>query len=142
MTLKKKVDNTSSSSADGVAFQKKIDGSENQEYINYLLLWSCLDECNYQCMWRTTNGFLERKWNVPQFYGKWPFKRMFGIQEPASVLFSLLNFWAHFYKLRQFRKLVRNDSPMYYVWHIFCGVSSFARYSFVFAFTHMLCFFL
>lgn len=85
-------------------------------------MWSCHDECAYRCMWRTTNAFIARQWDVPQFYGKWPFKRFFGIQEPASVLFSLLNLIVHWKMLRKFRKVVRSDSPMYYVWHVFCAV--------------------
>jgi len=30
---------------------------------------------------------------VQQYYGKWPFWRLLGMQEPASLLFSTLNFW-------------------------------------------------
>jgi len=32
---------------------------------------------------------------VQQYFGKWPFIRLAGMQEPASVLFSLLNLLAH-----------------------------------------------
>lgn len=78
-------------------------------------------------MWRTTNTFVSRDWPVPQFYGKWPFVRFFGIQEPASVFFSLLNLIAHWRMIRKFRSEVRNDSPMYYVWHIFSGVSIYIQ---------------
>lgn len=74
-------------------------------------------------MWRTTMAFLNRNWNVPQFYGKWPFIRLFGIQEPASVFFSFLNLFVHWRMIRKFRREVRHDSPMYYIWHIFCAVS-------------------
>lgn len=98
-----------------------------QEWINGILLWSCHDECVYRCMWRTTNAFVAREWSVPQFYGKWPFKRFFGIQEPASVLFSFLNLIVHWKMLRKFRDDVRSDSPMYYVWHVFCAVRAFIR---------------
>jgi post-GPI attachment to proteins factor 3 len=31
-----------------------------------------------------------------QFHGKWPFHRFLGMQEPASVLFSLGNLYAHY----------------------------------------------
>lgn len=74
-------------------------------------------------MWRTTNAFITRNWPVPQFYGKWPFERFLGMQEPASVVFSILNFLSHWWMIRRFRKDVRKDSPMYYVWHVFCAVS-------------------
>lgn len=74
-------------------------------------------------MWRTTNLFVSRNWNVPQFYGKWPFKRLFGIQEPASALFSFFNLLVHWNMLKKFRREVRNDSPMYYIWNVFSVVS-------------------
>lgn len=77
---------------------------------------------SYSCMWRTTNAFITRNWPVPQFYGKWPFVRFLGMQEPASVLFSLFNFLSHFWMIRKFREDVRKDSPMFYVWHVFCAV--------------------
>lgn len=113
--------------------------------MNKLLFWTCEDECKYDCMWKTTNSFLDRKWAVPQFYGKvntisyqicngtnylifafkWPFLRILGFQEPASVVFSIFNFLAHFKMIQRFRKEVRKDSPCYKVWHIFAGVSQF-----------------
>lgn len=74
-------------------------------------------------MWRTTMAFLNRNWAVPQFHGKWPFIRLFGIQEPASVFFSFLNLFAHWRMIRKFRREVRKDSPMYLIWHLFCAVS-------------------
>ncbi|KAK4897976.1 hypothetical protein LTR27_004360 [Elasticomyces elasticus] len=42
---------------------------------------------------------------IVQYHGKWPFYRFMGMQEPASVLFSMLNFLAHDHgisKLKQF----------------------------------------
>lgn len=47
---------------------------------------------------------------------------MLGLQEPASVLFSLLNLAANLYMIRKFRRKVRRDSPNYWMWHIFCGI--------------------
>lgn len=104
--------------SDAINFQEHI----KQDFSNEVLLWTCHDECIYHCMWRTTNTFVSRDWPVPQFYGKWPFVRFFGIQEPASVFFSFLNLIAHWRMIRKFRNEVRNDSPMYYIWHIFSGV--------------------
>ena len=37
---------------------------------------------------------------VVQFHGKWPFRRLLGMQEPCSVLFSLGNLLAHWDGLR------------------------------------------
>jgi post-GPI attachment to proteins factor 3 len=92
---------------------------------NYLSLpeqwlqWNCLDDCKYQCMWRTTSAYLSRNWDVPQFYGKWPFVRFLGLQEPASVVFSLLNLAAHYYLFNKFRRKVRPDAPLFWTWNLF-----------------------
>lgn len=63
----------------------------NQPYYLQLLGWDCTEECKYSCMWSTVEYFQSSGWDVPQFYGKWPFVRILGMQEPASVIFSLLN---------------------------------------------------
>lgn len=47
---------------------------------------------------------------------------MLGFQEPASVIFSLMNLAANIYMIRKFRRRVRRDSPNYYVWHAFCAI--------------------
>lgn len=54
---------------------------------------------------------------IEQFYGKWAFWRLWGIQEPASVLFSLLNLYAHVKGLALLRRRVPHEHPMlpYYV---------------------------
>lgn len=54
---------------------------------------------------------------------KWPFVRFLGCQEPASVLFSILNFVVHYKMLKKFRREVRRDSPCFYLWHSFAFVS-------------------
>lgn len=87
-----------------------------------LLRWSCMDHCVYDCMWTTVEHFESYALAVPQFYGKWPFVRVLGVQEPASAAFSVLNFVAHWGGLRAFRRRVRSNSPMYYAWHVFGGV--------------------
>jgi hypothetical protein len=92
------------------------------------LQWSCEDECRYECMWSTVAAFHHRNWRTPQFYGKWPFIRFFGIQEPASAFFSLLNFYAHVKMIKRFRKEVPSDSPLYWLWHYFCFVSKLERH--------------
>ncbi|KAJ3091817.1 Post-GPI attachment to proteins factor 3 [Quaeritorhiza haematococci] len=43
---------------------------------------------------------------IHQYYGKWPFIRLWGLQEPASVLFSILNFWAHYKGLLRLRRQI------------------------------------
>jgi hypothetical protein len=58
---------------------------------------------------------------IQQYYGKWPFWRFAGIQEPASVMFSLLNFWSHFIGYKQVRRRLSASHPMrpfYLLWSI------------------------
>ncbi len=95
----------------------------DQSAIEYWLLWSCLDECKYTCMWRTIGAFHRRGLATPQFHGKWPFLRIFGVQEPASALFSVFNLLPHVYFLRRFRNAVSGDTRMYNVWTLYGLVS-------------------
>ncbi|KAJ3063664.1 hypothetical protein HDU98_000536 [Podochytrium sp. JEL0797] len=69
-----------------------------------LTLWDCESNCRYKCTHRVTEMLLESGHGIHQFHGKWPFARFLGMQEPASVLFSILNGWMHW---RGYRKLVR-----------------------------------
>lgn len=94
-----------------------------QPFYLYLTRWTCDDECEYECMWKTVDAFHERNWRTPQFYGKWPFIRFLGIQEPASTAFSILNFFVNFKMIRQFDREVKSDSPLYMLWHVFCLVN-------------------
>lgn len=87
-----------------------------------MVTWNCKDECKYDCMHKTTEAFIARSWKVPQFHGKWPFIRFLGIQEPASVVFSALNFFVHYKGLMQFRLDVPHDSPFYKLWHAFAVI--------------------
>ncbi|KAK4703249.1 post-GPI attachment to proteins factor 3, partial [Phenoliferia sp. Uapishka_3] len=45
-----------------------------------------------------------------QFYGKWPFRRYFGMQELLSVVFSLANLWAHHTGWMELGRLNRRTS--------------------------------
>lgn len=89
-----------------------------QPWYLWLFQWSCKDECRYQCMWKTVDAFKKDHIGVPQFYGKWPFVRFLGIQEPASVLFSIMNGLWHL-RILTYRKLVPTKIPMYYIWHVY-----------------------
>jgi hypothetical protein len=46
-----------------------------------------------------------------------------GIQEPASVLASLLNLAAHIWGLSEFRKRVPSEAPLYWFWHVFATIA-------------------
>jgi hypothetical protein len=81
--------------------------------------WTCTDNCKYQCMHQITDRDIQRRKPVQQYYGKWPFWRFAGMQEPASVAFSLLNLWGHLRGASKIRKRVSEHHPMkfyYLVW--------------------------
>lgn len=60
-----------------------------------LTRWTCLDDCKYGCMHLITDEAVRSGSPIHQYYGKWPFWRLWGMQEPASVAFSLLNLFIH-----------------------------------------------
>ncbi|ORX93038.1 Per1-like protein [Basidiobolus meristosporus CBS 931.73] len=82
-----------------------------------LTLWSCVDNCKYDCMRQITEKATETGEPIVQYYGKWPFLRLFGMQEPASVLFSVLNGWGHWYHWKVIKTRIPNTyflKPFYY----------------------------
>ncbi|CAH0747917.1 unnamed protein product [Diatraea saccharalis] len=87
------------------------------------LLWNCRDECRYNCMWRTVQTFQERGYVIPKFHGKWPFVRIYGVQEPGSAFASLLNLAAHVYMYADInRRFSIKSTPLVLFWHIFAAV--------------------
>ncbi|CAD6197650.1 unnamed protein product [Caenorhabditis auriculariae] len=79
--------------------------------------------CKNKCMWETVEIFESHVGYVPQFHGKWPFVAIdvdcpFGffhciIQEPASVVFSLMNLMTFTYmdtRVRNMRNLENRDA--------------------------------
>ncbi|XP_074622399.1 post-GPI attachment to proteins factor 3-like isoform X1 [Acropora palmata] len=86
--------------------------------------WDCEDECKYQCMHKVTAANLQSNKAVQQFYGKWPFVRFLGIQEPASVFFSIFNAVGHILGWRRLRSCVPStDYDMHWVWKIYFVIS-------------------
>ena len=84
-----------------------------------LTRWSCADDCRYSCMHEMASRDTERGSPAQQYYGKWPFWRFAGMQEPASVAFSLLNLWSHVLGARNVQKMIPTNHPMkayYLVW--------------------------
>lgn len=74
------------------------------------MLWGCPSECDYTCQHIITQQRLDRDppmmHPIVQYHGKWPFIRFLGIQEPFSVLFSLMNFLAHHNGMAEVREKV------------------------------------
>lgn len=63
------------------------------------VFWSCKSDCNYKCQQIITALRLKSGSNMEQFYGKWPFFRVFGIQEFYSSIFSLGNLYINYLNL-------------------------------------------
>jgi post-GPI attachment to proteins factor 3 len=74
--------------------------------------WTCMDDCKYDCMHKMTGNNIAWGQKIHQYYGKWPFWRFAGMQEPASVIFSMLNFLAHAAGLMKVRKRIPASHPM------------------------------
>jgi hypothetical protein len=108
-------------------FTAQAYSQEQQSWPYRLLQWSCYDDCQYNCMWKTVDDFSERGQPCPQFRGKWPFIRFAGMQEPASVLFSILNIVPHAVGLVKLRATVAQSSHMYYAWqcHFVIAINAF-----------------
>lgn len=88
-----------------------------------LTRWTCTDDCKYKCMHMLTDSAVRVGSTIHQYYGKWPFWRFLGMQEPASVAFSLWNMYYHIQAWRQLRSRIPSDHPMrpfYLTWAIVC----------------------
>ncbi|KAI5857116.1 Per1-like protein, partial [Tricharina praecox] len=91
-----------------------------------LLLWTCPSNCDYICQRTITQSRLHSGQSIEQFHGKWPFQRLLGLQEPFSVLFSLLNGYAHLRGLCQLRRELPPSHPMtrYYILFSYVGLGT------------------
>ncbi|KAI8999119.1 Per1-domain-containing protein [Trametes punicea] len=85
--------------------------------------WTCIDDCKYQCMHLITDRAIQHGTRVQQYYGKWPFWRFAGMQEPASVLFSLFNLMAHAAGARKLQSRVPDGHPIKKYYLLFAFVS-------------------
>ena len=82
--------------------------------ILHLTQWTCADDCAYTCMHAMTDRalLLPRPEPVLQYYGKWPFWRFMGMQEPSSVVFSMGNLWVHYRGFKRIKRIVNDGHPM------------------------------
>ncbi|KAM5586709.1 post-GPI attachment to proteins factor 3 [Rosa sericea] len=91
--------------------------------------WDCQSDCRYYCMVDREKEREAAGYGPVKYHGKWPFKRVYGIQEPASVAFSALNLamhfhgWVSFIILLFYKLPLRRDKKAYYdyagLWHIY-----------------------
>ncbi|KAJ3362482.1 Post-GPI attachment to proteins factor 3 [Kappamyces sp. JEL0680] len=63
-------------------------------------------------MWDLTNKHIDEGSRIHQYYGKWPFYRWLGMQEPASVLFSIGNGYLHY---KGASKYIARIGPRYHL---------------------------
>ncbi|KAJ5911382.1 uncharacterized protein N7473_000685 [Penicillium subrubescens] len=95
-----------------------------------LLFWTCPAECDYTCQHVITDRRVSRDPPmlnpVVQFHGKWPFRRILGMQEPFSVLFSFLNFAAHWHGMSRVQESIPAWHSMrkYYMMFGYIGLAS------------------
>lgn len=91
-----------------------------------LTRWTCTDDCKYQCMHMLTDKAVDLGQDIQQYYGKWPFWRFLGMQEPASVAFSLWNMWFHLQGARQVAQKIPKNHPFrgYYLTWAYLSVNA------------------
>lgn len=68
-------------------------------WYNSLISRDCVELCEYECMTSITNDRLTSGLPIYKYHGHWPFYRYFGLEEPASVFFSLSNAIPHLWRL-------------------------------------------
>lgn len=90
-----------------------------------LFLWNIEDECKYQCM-----HIVETKFGGTgnQYYGKWPFWRVWGMQELFSCIFSLANLVAHIVGYRRYCYVLKYptfEHRLYFIFSCITWTSSF-----------------
>ncbi|KAJ2962830.1 hypothetical protein NQZ79_g2131 [Umbelopsis isabellina] len=76
------------------------------------LFWTCEHECKYECMQSITQAAIANDQRIHQYHGKWPFYRLVGMQEPASILFSILNGVMHYKYLPVLQRQIPNSYPL------------------------------
>ncbi|KAG6375831.1 Per1-like protein [Boletus reticuloceps] len=91
-----------------------------------LTRWTCTDDCKYRCMHMLTDKAISLGHDIQQYYGKWPFWRFLGMQEPASVAFSLWNMWFHLQGAHQIRRKISASHPFrgYYLTWAYVSVNA------------------
>jgi len=103
-----------------------MDWRSRQPISEYLVGWSCQEDCGYECMWESAFKIYNKYNKIPQYHGRWPFVRIFGMQEPASVLFSVMNLLCHAYMINWFVRIVPPSAPMYGVWILYAVIAMHA----------------
>ena len=77
--------------------------------------WSVDSDCKYLCMRQQVKERRDNGQKTIQYYGKWPFIRIWGIQEPASVVFSILNAVGHVKGWKNYRRIKAHSAMDPYI---------------------------
>lgn len=115
------IDTTDSSHGDrDMMFQgcvHKCMESKNRTLEWYLvaLMWNKDNNCKYKCMHRVSRRRKRMKLPILQYFGKWPFKRFYGIEDPASFVFSLLNLFGNIYGWILYKNIICKYSEFFYL---------------------------
>ncbi|KAL5746226.1 hypothetical protein ACOSP7_027372 [Xanthoceras sorbifolium] len=109
---------------------KPVDGPWYMQEPLYLRWkqWDCRSDCRYHCMLAREEE-REKGGDKPvKYHGRWPFRRVYGIQEPVTVALSALSLaiqfhgWLSFFILVYYKLPLRPDKKTYYeytgLWHI------------------------
>lgn len=98
------------SSCEAITCHSDLDTSYSLPIHLRLLLWDCHENCDYKCQRFVTRERVSDGLKVLQFHGKWPFYRFYGVQEPASVIFSILNFLPHLQGLKMILNSFKDEA--------------------------------
>ena len=90
-------------------------------FLERVMQWDTLSECEYSCMRSISDVRAERGYNMLKYFGHWPYFRVFGLQEPASCVFSLCNAIPHIYHLMCSHHLFHNELRL---WIVSYGVTA------------------
>lgn len=71
--------------------------SEGLNLWEMALGWDCEGNCDYECQRIVTEERVIHGLEIHQFHGKWPFLRVWGVQELMSTVFSIGNFIPNYY---------------------------------------------
>ncbi|KAF3792588.1 Post-GPI attachment to proteins factor 3 [Nymphaea thermarum] len=74
--------------------------------------WDCRNDCRYYCMMEREKEREKLGLKPVKYHGKWPFKRVLGLQEPASVALSALNLAMQFHGWMSFIILLYYKLPL------------------------------
>ncbi|KAH9624234.1 hypothetical protein KSS87_004977 [Heliosperma pusillum] len=91
--------------------------------------WDCSSDCRYNCMLTREEERRVFGEKPIKYHGRWPFLRVYGIQEPVAVALSALNLavqfqgWMSFFILVYYKLPMMHDQKTYYdytsLWHMY-----------------------